>query len=143
MFNLKLKKSLILIFILLSHLFSVLTPVNASMRSLHAATKNEDLAPICNGTGQVRWIKLSDYYQTGKLNFIEFPTSTTDDKSQNNQIKCSFCSIFSSFDDDYIALSSPYSPLNTVLQNLYIFHSKQYLKQTFASANSRAPPELS
>lgn len=140
MHTLQIKKSLILTFILLSHLFSVFTPANASMQKLHNINQNEDLAPICNGTGKIRWVKLSDYYETGKLIFVELPSSKND-TSQKYQVKCSVCSAFTALDDDVEQSVLQIFSLDFTPHNIEISHSKNYFKQAVASANSRAPPK--
>lgn len=139
--TLYLKKSLLLLLVLLSHLLSVIAPANASMQARHSILQNADLAPICNGTGKIRWIKLSDYYQTGKITLVEpaVINGETNDSVNNN---CPICSLFTQLDDDYALVSIPLivEPAN------YPFHyqfTQRYFNQEVASANSRAPPLFS
>lgn len=109
----------------------------------HEAVKynyNEDLTPICNGTGKIQWISLSEYFQTGNITFVE-PEQEPVSNNSNQTNKCSICSTLSNIDDEVSALLHIKVNLDSKIVSKPLFFSQvKYLKQEVASANSRAPP---
>ena len=135
------KQSVLLILLLVSHILAVIAPANANMQKLHNTVQNEDYAPICNGTGKIRWIKLSDYYQTGKITFVELPNPTNDNASNSNN-SCPICSLFTQLDDN-LALTNAILLFDKAVFSSVSSLTKAYFKQEVASANARAPPLFS
>ena len=121
----------------------MVAPTSAMAHSATLDIQNEDLAPICNGTGKVRWISLSEYYKTGKINVVEPPASSENEQTDNTQTNCPICSLFTQIDDDNSALI-PHTLFidNSVLHGVFK-HTQHAFKQETASANSRAPPVFS
>lgn len=102
--------------------------------------QNADLAPICNGTGKIQWVSLSEYYQTGKITFIEAEQEPLSN-GNNESNKCPICLTFSNIDDDVDSLLQAKLNLDCKIHSKPLFFPQvQYLKQQVASANSRAPP---
>lgn len=129
-----LKKTLLLSFILCCHLLSVLTPANASIQAL--AAKNSDLAPICSGNGKIRWLSLSVYYQTGKMTFVELPSSP-DNKPPNT---CPTCSLFTTLEQHN---ATGFIHYITIVPVIALTIPEEFTPFTFLHlipANSRAPP---
>ncbi|XPF92912.1 DUF2946 family protein [Colwellia sp. RE-S-Sl-9] len=136
-----LTKLLLLSFILLSHLFSILMPASAAM-NMHASNMQvNDLAPICSGNGKIRWIKLSEYYQTGKLTFLEKPSVS--DKTEQNNNTCPICSIYTQLDNLSTGLVSAHSLTldNQTYQARFNF-LQHFTQRNTLTPSSRDPPSL-
>lgn len=116
----------------------MLLPASAA---IHVSTVNfndKEITAICSGDGKVRWIKLSNYYQTGKLTFIEPPSKTEQTNKINNT--CSLCSLFNHFDHSYISLD-----FNNLIIEGNVFETPisfipHFTKRTTLTASSRDPP---
>ena len=126
-------------------------PASAAMNSMSAhlsanlnnTVTNEDLAPICNGSGTVRWISLSQYYQTGKIQFVEPPLasdSENNNQSDNNITKCPTCLLFNHIDDDNSLLNFSVNLPSIDHYQAPLAVLSQLRNTPNASANSRAPP---
>ncbi|WP_353647158.1 DUF2946 family protein [Colwellia sp. UCD-KL20] len=139
-----LTKLLLLSFILLCHLFSILMPASAAMNMYTSNMQDSDLAPICSGNGKIRWIKLSEYYQTGKLTFLEKP-SISDETEQNNKTNstCPICSIYTQLDNLSTGLVSAHSLTldNQTYQARFNF-LQHFTQHNTLTPSSRDPPSL-
>lgn len=128
-------QAMVLVLVFLSHLLSVAIPANANMQALHT-NNNPDLAPICNGSGTIKWISLSQYYQTGQLVFIDISEPLSSD---NQQIKCPLCTLAHLLDDSDAIINTPCVQALFSYQPPYSSLNFQRFGST-AKANARAPP---
>ncbi|WP_426359099.1 hypothetical protein ACPUVO_02315 [Pseudocolwellia sp. HL-MZ19] len=143
MLKTKLPKLFILSFILFCHIFSMLIPTSAAMGIYTANMKNKDIAPICSGNGQMRWIKLSDYYETGKLSFIEQPASDVpSEQEDNSKNSCSICSIYKQLDNHSTGLIAHDLVIENITSEAPLSFLQHFTKRSSLSPSSRDPPFL-
>ncbi|MGJ8693059.1 MAG: hypothetical protein ACSHW0_11325 [Thalassotalea sp.] len=132
------KKYCLLFIILFCHITAGLSPAFANSHNFASALVNEDYAPICNGSGTIKWISLSSYYQTGKITFVTAPTTELNEQVQISD--CSTCTLFNSTDQENDNL------LSTIAKVIAFNYQAPYANlnpkhnSTTAKANSRAPP---
>jgi hypothetical protein len=131
------QKFLVLSLVVFCHLFSVFLPASAGMQNaVHAVNNNEDLVPLCTGTG-LKWISLSNYYQTGKIIFVELPQGNNDESQPNNR---SLCLLFNVLDDNdsIVSFSTHLIRLDDFIQVLFVNESSK--KHAITLSQARAPP---
>lgn len=133
-------KAFVLCFVFICHIASLLIPASA-MSHAYNTSNNPDLAPICNGSGSIQWISLSEYDKTGKITFVtpSNENSTLPNTASDTE-NCSLCSFFSSIDnDDHTTIPDhviTQLPQFTVTLSSPITH----IAKTPLNATSRAPP---
>lgn len=113
-------------------------PASAAMHASTVSFKNKDITAICSGNGKVRWIKLSDYYQTGELTFIE-PSNTTEQTNKINNT-CSLCSLFNHFDYNDIGLTFNNLIIENNVFETPISFLQHFTKRITLTPSSRDPP---
>ncbi|WP_426369518.1 hypothetical protein [Pseudocolwellia sp. HL-MZ7] len=108
-----------------------------------ANMKNKDIAPICSGNGQMRWIKLSEYYETGKLNFIEKPAlGEPSDQTDDTNNTCSICSIYKQLDNHSTGLIAHALVIENITSEAPLSFLQHFTKRSSLSPSSRDPPFL-
>lgn len=127
----------ILWLMLVTHIVATITPVNAKMQSIHNQADSV-LSAICTGNG-VKWVSLSEFYQTGKIAFVDPPL---DDKQQpiETKMQCVVCL-------NHDAKSSTCNTFNSQLfsvtkQNTEVANAVSLFPQNLHKLNAlpRAPP---
>lgn len=121
----------------------MLMPASAAMNMSTANITNKDIAPICSGNGQIRWIKLSEYYETGKLSFIEKPlVGETSEQNDNTENTCSLCSLYKQLDNHSTALIAHLFVIGHITSEAPISFLQHFTKRSSLSPSSRDPPFL-
>jgi len=122
----------------------MLIPANAAMNMHSLDITDKDLAPICSGNGEIKWIKLSEFYQTGKINFLEqVPVSETNEQSDtSNNGSCSICSVYNELDNHAIELIANSIVIDGLLSEDAISALKYFTKRSALNPSSRDPPSL-
>jgi hypothetical protein len=121
----------------------MLIPASAAMNMHSFDKQDKDLAPICSGNGEIKWIKLSEFYKTGKITFLE-QASVDDSSEQNNNIDntCSTCSIYNQLDNHAIELNGFSLILNNLASEVVISSSRHFTEASVLTPSSRDPPSL-
>jgi hypothetical protein len=121
----------------------MLMPASAAMNMSTANITNKDIAPICSGNGRIRWIKLSEYYETGKLSFIEKPpVDETSEKNDNTENTCSICSIYKQLDNHSIGLITYTFVIQNITSEAPVHFLQHFTKRSSLTPSSRDPPFL-
>jgi len=136
--NIKTPQLFLLSLILFLHVFSVFFPANASMHAALAKTKNKDITAICSGNGKVKWVKLSEFYLTGTLVFVEAPSNT--EQVQNSNNTCAICSVFNHLDHNDMGLMVNTLHINDGVNTLAISFYQNFTQQITLIPSSRDPP---
>jgi len=134
---------LILSFLLFSYLLSLFLPANAAVNMHGLNTKNENIMAICSGNGEIRWINLESFYQTGQLTFIA-PPSVNNDNESNNSINnaCSICSVINHYDHNAIALTTHFFAVDAITSEAPFSVIQHFTKRSSLGPSSRDPPSL-
>lgn len=121
----------------------MLIPASAAMNMHSLDITDKDLAPICSGNGEIKWIKLSEFYQTGKINFLEqVPISETNEQSDTSNNGCSICSVYNQLDNHAIELIVNSIVIDDLLSEAAISPLKHFTKRSALNPSSRDPPSL-
>lgn len=126
-----------LVWLLVAHLFTVMALANAWQMAGHSSLSNPDLAPVCTGNG-VKWVSMSQFYQTGKVIFVEPPEDDSPQKIKV-QMQCTLCVLNDTPQDTHIAFSSSITTPEFT-QNALFSLAENHTRLKLSSCSARAPP---
>lgn len=136
---------LILSVILFSYLLSLLMPASAAMNMHGLNAKNENIAAICSGTGEIRWVNLTSFYQTGKLTYVDAPSlESNNDNEPSHSVNnaCSVCSVVNHQDHNAIELITHFFAIDVANSEAPFSIIPRFTKLSVLSFSSRDPPSL-
>lgn len=143
MLKMPLPKILLISFVLFCHVLSMLMPASAAMNMYALDIKNQDITPVCSGNGKVRWIKLSDFYETGKITFLEVePQNSSTEEGHNTNKACPICSIYNQLDNLSIGLITHTFIIEKNTSEVPISFIAHFTKRSILTPSSRDPPFL-